>query len=404
LKASDVRILRSGLVAISAFVLVWPLAGYPALLWLIGKLRRHHPPPRPTDIMPSMTVVVPTYMEHANITARLENIAECRYPSGRLEVLVVDSASGDGTADLADAHATAHPGQHVRVMREPVRAGKASAINFALQHARGELILVTDAPTRFHPDALALIASNFSDPAIGAATGRFDVFEQRTATQREESLFWRIRNALRELEAAVDSTPFLSGEFCCFRRGVVDRLDTDTIADDMNVAMRARRAGYRSIVDSRALFTEPRSPEVGDLLVRKVSRAAGGIQELLRNRDMMLRREYGLFGMLILPSDMLYYLPLRLPALAVLGAAAISKLRRRHAAIALLAALPLAASGPRRKVADAAYVIALNEWLFVRGWQTVLAGKMEVLWEKESRQVVPRAAWEQPGQPRRNEA
>ena len=396
--------LRRGLVAVSAFVLFWPLAGYPAVLWLIGRLRGRSSAPQPSDVLPSMTVIVPTYMERANIKARLENIAECRYPPGRLEIMVVDSASSDGTADAADEYATAHPQQNVRVLREPVRAGKAAATNFALRHASGELILVTDAPTRFHPAALAFIASNFGDPKIGAATGRFDVFEQRTATQREEGLFWRIRNVLRTLEADVDSTPFLSGEFCCFRRRLVDHIDADTIADDMNVAIGVRRAGYRSIVDARALFSEPRSPDVGDLLIRKVSRAAGGIQELLRNRDMMLRREYGLYGMLILPSDLLYYLPLRVPALAVVGAACMGKLKRGHPALWLAAALPLAVPNLRRKMADAAYVIALNEWLFVRGWQTVLAGKTEVLWEKESREVVPDAAWDQPGYARGSDA
>lgn len=387
-------VIRRGLVAASAFMLIWPVAAYPAVLWLIARLRGRRPAPPPSEIAPTMTVIVPTYNECANIQARLENIAECGYPPGKLDVIVVDSASRDGTAEIADAYAAAHQGQRVLVLRESVRAGKAAATNFAMRHARGDLILVTDAPTRFHPEALAYIASNFANPEVGAATGRFDVFEERTATQREEGLFWRIRNVLRTLEADVDSTPFLSGEFCCFRRGLVPYIDADTIADDMNVALSVRRAGYRSIVDSRARFNEPRSPEVGDLLVRKVSRAAGGIQELLRHRDMMLRRKYGLFGMLILPSDLLYYLPLRVPAAGCLAVASMARLRRRGAVFALLGALTIALPGLRRKVVDAAYVAGLNEWLFVRGWQTVLTGRTEVLWEKESRAVVPEAAWQ----------
>ncbi len=384
---------RKALVVASAFILAWPLALYPVVLWVIVNLRGRRAAPAPNDNGPTMTVIVPTYNESENIRARLENIAACRYAAAALDVLVVDSASRDGTADIADAYAAVRPEARVRVLREPARAGKAAATNFALRHSRGELILVTDAPTRFHPGALEYIASNFSDPRVGAATGRFDVFEERTATQREEGLFWRIRNLLRELEAEVDSTPFLSGEFCCFRRCLVDYIDIDTIADDMNVALTVRRRGYRAIVDSRARFSEPRSSAVGDLVVRKVSRAAGGIQELLRNRDMVLRRKYGAFGLLILPTDLLYYLPLRMPALAVIAVAATPRLSRRTATLALLAALPFALSGPRRRLSDVVYVAALNEWLFVRGWQTVLAGKTEVLWEKESREVVPDAAW-----------
>jgi cellulose synthase/poly-beta-1,6-N-acetylglucosamine synthase-like glycosyltransferase len=384
---------QRSLLAASIAVLLWPLALYPAVLWLIARARGRRAAPEGGDQpLPTMTVVLPTYRERANINARLENLATCRYPGERLEVVVVDSASGDGTAEAAEAFAARNPELRTRVLRETKRGGKAAAVNFAISQSMGDLVLVTDAPTRFDPEALALVAERFHDPSIGAATGRFQVFEQGTATQREESLFWTIRNLLRNLEADVDSTPFLSGELCCFRRALVQVIDTDTIADDMNVALQVRRQGYRAIVDSRVLFTEPRPPDVGELMVRKVSRAAGGIQELLRHRDLILRPGYGLFGMLILPSDLAYYLPLRIPALAIAGAALLPALKHRWP-MALAPATVLAIPSVRRRLADTAYVLFLNEWLFIRGWHTVLCGKTEVLWAQEARDIVPNANW-----------
>lgn len=387
------RACRRATLAASVFVLIWPLALYPAVLWMIARFRPRSHAPQETGPLPSMTVVLPTYNEISNIDARLENLAACDYPPEQLAILVVDSASKDGTAEAAESFAQAHAGLSVRVLREERRAGKAAATNFALRHCTTQVVLVTDAPTRFDPEALRYIARRFDDPRVGAATGRMLVFEQRTATQREEGLFWRIRNLLRALESDVDSTPFLSGEMCCFRRSLIDYIDEDSIADDMNVALRVRRAGYRAVVESNALYTEPRSPEIGDLLVRKVSRAAGGVQELLRHRDMVLSRRYGLFGMLILPSDLLYYTPLRIPALAVAGAAALPLLRRRLRAATVAAAIVVAVPSTRHRVIDAGYVALLNEWLFLRGWQTVLRRKTEVLWEQEKRDVVPQAGW-----------
>ena len=113
-------------------------------------------------------------------------------------------------------------------------------------------------------------------------------------------------------------TPFLSGELCAFRRELVLRLDEDTLADDMNVALQVRRQGYRVVIVPEARFSERRTGEATELLETKSRRAAGGIQELLRFRGMMFSRQHGLFGMLILPSAMLTYLPLRLPAMLVL--------------------------------------------------------------------------------------
>jgi hypothetical protein len=161
----------------------------------------------------------------------------------------------------------------------------------------------------------------------------------------------------------------------------------------MNAALQVRRDGYRAVVEPRALYTEPRSPEVGDLLVRKVSRAAGGVQELLRHGDMVLRPKYGLFGMLILPSDLLYYTPLRLPAAAVVGTALLPFVRRNKLPLSAAATAAIVIPQVRSRVFDAAYVALLNEWLFLRGWQTVLSRQTEVLWEQERRDVVPEAQW-----------
>ncbi|MBI5289523.1 MAG: glycosyltransferase [Chloroflexi bacterium] len=379
----------------SAFALLWPLALYPAALWVFSRMRPRNGgrPVSDSGALPSITVIVPTYNEISNIRARLENISACCYPKELLHVLVVDSASGDGTADIADAYAVAAPDLQLRVLREGKRGGKAKATNLALEHCMTDLVLVTDAPTRFDPLALEAIARSFQDPDVGAATGRFVIFEQRTATQREEGLFWHIRNLLRNLEADVDSTPFLSGEFCCFRRELIRAIDTDSIADDMNAALQVRRQGFRAIVEPTALFTEPRSEEVRDLLVRKVSRAAGGVQELLRHRDMMFQPRYGLFGMFILPSDLLYYVPVRIPALVVLASGLIPLFRRHKWPLAAGALAALAVAPLRRRLMDAVYVALLNEWLFVRGWQTVLAKRTEVLWEQEKRNVVPAAGW-----------
>jgi cellulose synthase/poly-beta-1,6-N-acetylglucosamine synthase-like glycosyltransferase len=384
---------RRVLVVASGIALVWPLVLYPSLLWLVARARPASSPADPSSPLPSITIILPTYNEISNIRPRLENLAACAYPAELLSIIVVDSASSDGTAAAAEAFAATRTKLSITVLREDHRKGKAAATNFALRFCRSSLILVTDAPTRFDPQAIQLLARRFNDPQVGAATGRFVIFESRTATQREEGLFWRIRNLLRNLEADVDSTPFLSGEMCCFRRSLIDYIDTDSIADDMNVALRVRRLGYRATVEPQALYTEPRSPKLDDLLVRKVSRAAGGVQELLRHRDMALNPRYGFFGMVILPTDLLYYTPVRIPALAVLGAALLPFAKRRAFPLAAVAATAIAVPPIRRRLADVAYVALLNEWLFLRGWQMVLKRETEVLWEQERRDVIPGSDW-----------
>ena len=238
---------RRFLLASCVAILAWPLAAYPALLWVIARLRGRPAAPDAGEApLPTLTVVVPTYRERANITPRLANIAACEYPGGRLEVMVVDSASGDGTAEAAGAFAADNPGLRVRVLREAERGGKAAAINAALAHCATELVVITDAPTCFAADALRVMVEEFRGSGVGAATGYFEVTGNEGMVQREEASFWRMRNLLRTLEAGVDSTPFLSGELRRLLGGLSERLDADPLADDMNIAMQAARGATGS--------------------------------------------------------------------------------------------------------------------------------------------------------------
>ena len=58
---------------------------------------------------PKVTVVVPTYNEAELIEGKLDNIAEQEYPRDKLEVIVVDSASTDGTPEKVREWAKRHP-------------------------------------------------------------------------------------------------------------------------------------------------------------------------------------------------------------------------------------------------------------------------------------------------------
>ncbi len=75
---------------------------------------------------PAVTVAIPTYNEARHIEEKLENVYRQVYPRDRLEIIVVDSASTDGTTEKARRWAAAHPDADVKVVEEPQRRGKAS--------------------------------------------------------------------------------------------------------------------------------------------------------------------------------------------------------------------------------------------------------------------------------------
>jgi glycosyltransferase involved in cell wall biosynthesis len=107
--------------------------------------------------------VIPAFNEQDNIAACLVSLAEQDYP-GRVEVIVVDNASTDATADIARAHGAI-------VVSEPAR-GVCHARQRGSSIASGDIIVSSDADTTFPPTWLTQIDSAMTKrPDVVASCG-----------------------------------------------------------------------------------------------------------------------------------------------------------------------------------------------------------------------------------------
>ncbi|MFR9675703.1 glycosyltransferase [Streptomyces sp. TR02-1] len=111
---------------------------------------------------PSVAVVVPARDEADVLPGTLPTLLAQRYP-GRVEVLVVDDGSADGTGDVARALGRVAPGPHrlaVVTAGAPPRGwtGKLWALKRGIGEARAhgapEYLLLTDADIAHRPDSL----------------------------------------------------------------------------------------------------------------------------------------------------------------------------------------------------------------------------------------------------------
>lgn len=111
-----------------------------------------------------VSVVIPAYNEEPAIA---ELVAALRAEADWLEVLVVDDASLDQTADAA-ARAGA------RVLRHPYNKGNGAAVKTGIREARGDVVLLLDGDGQHDPkDALRLVEPiGVYDLAVGARAAR----------------------------------------------------------------------------------------------------------------------------------------------------------------------------------------------------------------------------------------
>ena len=116
-----------------------------------------------TPTAPYISVVIPAYNEEKYLPACLHAVGQ-QEDAPPYEVVVVDNASTDGTADIARQFGA-------RVVAEP-RKGVSRARQTGFEAAGGEIIASTDADTIVPPGWLARIAAHFrDDPALGGVYG-----------------------------------------------------------------------------------------------------------------------------------------------------------------------------------------------------------------------------------------
>lgn len=99
--------------------------------------------------LPFVSVVIPCRNERGFIEPCLDSLLASDYPHERLEVLVADGMSSDGTRESLQAYAARHP--QIRLIDNPKKIVP-TGLNQAIKAARGEVIVRMDAHSEYARD------------------------------------------------------------------------------------------------------------------------------------------------------------------------------------------------------------------------------------------------------------
>ena len=104
------------------------------------------PPPFPPIRDGVLSVVVPIYNEAATVRTALDAILAKAVPGWRLEIILVESNSTDGTRGIVQTYAS-HP--RVKLILEDRARGKGHAVRAGFKAATGDVILIQDADLEY---------------------------------------------------------------------------------------------------------------------------------------------------------------------------------------------------------------------------------------------------------------
>ncbi|MCX7620278.1 MAG: glycosyltransferase family 2 protein [Acidimicrobiales bacterium] len=120
--------------------------------------------------VPMVSIIVPMYNERNTIDACLRSFARQRWPLQRLELIVVDGGSTDGSRELVDEWVRNH--NWVRLVENPDRKA-AAAFNRGVSAATGEVICLFSAHGEADPSYVEASVRALRDSGAAGVGGRY---------------------------------------------------------------------------------------------------------------------------------------------------------------------------------------------------------------------------------------
>jgi len=218
------------------------------------------------DPSPTLTIVLPAFNEAGRIEPALDELfgylrrrgASARDGApgaaelpGRIDVLVVDDGSSDGTADLVRARPEtrdAQSGATLSVISVP-HGGKGAAVRAGMLHARTDLIVFADADMATPPDELPLLVAALvdHDVALGSRI-QPDGSDMRASQPGYRRLLGKIFHLLASIWVVgpvKDTQCGFKGFSRAAAHDLFARQRITSIVFDVEIIFLARRRGYR---------------------------------------------------------------------------------------------------------------------------------------------------------------
>ena len=206
---------------------------------------------------PRVSILIPARNEAAILATTLPAFLAQDYEN--YEVILVDDASTDGTAELAQSFASRHPDRLrvIRIESLPENwVGKTHALHQAFQAATGEWVLATDADIVFHPKALRaglwLAETQQAELVSIYAFLECDSFWEKVMMPGFGGALFTFF-PLRKINDPRSSVALASGGYILMRRrtwaglGGYEAIRHEMI-DDLNTAKRVKHSGHRIFV------------------------------------------------------------------------------------------------------------------------------------------------------------
>lgn len=265
----------------SFFVIFYSYFGYGILIYFLVKIKSwregQKTNPQQSHFEPEVTLVVAAYNEVAYIERKITNSLNLTYPAGRLRWIFITDGSTDETPEVTRKY------DQIRLLHQPERRGKTSALNRAMKYVETPIVIFSDANTLLSSDAVSEITKHYSDPQVGGVAGEKKIIRGTgdLAAASGEGFYWKYESHLKKMDSAYHTVVGAAGELFSVRTALFQELAEDVIIEDFVQSMQICAAGYVIRYEPKAYAVEAASSTMKEEHKRKVRIAAGAFQAML---------------------------------------------------------------------------------------------------------------------------
>lgn len=220
----------------------------------------------------SVSVGVMAYNEEDIIGECIDSLISQKPGTYKIEeIIVVSSGSTDSTNDIVREFS--HKDSRVRLLVQPVRMGKASAINEFLRVARGDIAVLESADTVAEPDTVNELIKPFENPLTGMTGAHPLPINKNTGFVGFcVNKLWQLHHFI-----ALDSPK--CGEMIAFRN-IIPKIPRYTAVDEAAIEAILASEGYKIIYADKAIVHN-KGPETIEDFIKQRRRIAAGHKHLM---------------------------------------------------------------------------------------------------------------------------
>ncbi len=254
---------------------------------------------------PSVTIAVPAYNEQDTILKTIDSLLKLDYPKDKLSIVVVNDGSKDNTKEVVEAMASEK--DNVDLINKK-NAGKAAALNTALEKCSTELFGCVDADSYVDKDALRNILPYFGMNNTASVISAIKVNKAKNIYEKLQKFEYLIAILSRKLMASIETLAMTPGVLSLYKTKILKNIgcfDEGNITEDFEIALRLKFHKYNIRIAEEAITYTNVPPDFMTLWRQRIRWYRGFIDNHVKYKDMFFSRKHGLMGFFQLPLNIL---------------------------------------------------------------------------------------------------